>query len=228
MHKTFRLFATSTLLLAATGIALSFAQQGEAAAALPVQSLQLAPFNSIELPDGGHVILRPAPTRRVTLVRGSLDYTRVATTDGGRLIIDKCSSKCPKGYRLEVEVLAPSLTGISLANGGSVQSLAGFPRQSDLAVAVRHGGTIDVRSMVADRVTASVYQGGGILTVPRAWLLASVTGGGAITYWGDPQVKSSLGHGGAVSKGNASEINAPFSEISSPPHPTKHRKRAYR
>jgi hypothetical protein len=188
----------------------------------PVQTpIQVAPFNSIELPNGGHVLLQRAPTQRVTLVRGSVDYTRLAVIDGGRLVIDKCFRKCPSGYRLELEILAPSLTGISLANGGSIQSRGSFPRQSELAVAVSHGGTIDVRSMVAQTVTASVYQGGRILTVPQASLSARVTQGGVITYWGDPQVRSSVEHGGDVHKGDAGEINLPLSEVESSSHLTK-------
>jgi hypothetical protein len=184
-------------------------------------SLQVAPFNSIDLPNGGHVVVQRAPTQRVTLVRGSLDYTRLAVADGGRLVIDKCFHKCPSGYRLELEILAPILTRISLANGGRIQSRGSFPRQSELAVAVNQGGTIDVRSMVADRVIASVNQGGRILTVPQASLSARVTQGGVITYWGDPQVRSSVEHGGDVHKGDAGEINLPLSEVESSSHLTK-------
>jgi hypothetical protein len=224
MHKTFRPLATSTLLLGVVSMAPSFAEQGVASAPLPMQTaLQLAPFNSIEVLDGGHVVLRPAATQRVTLLRGSLDYTRLAVVDGGRLVIDKCNRKCPRGYKLEVEIFAPSFVRISAANGGRVQSLGDFPRQSQLAVAVAHGGAIDVRSMIVDRVTASVDQGGGIFTVPRAWLFARVTQGGVITYWGDPQVRSSVGHPGAVNKGIPSQINLPLSEISLLPSPRKHR-----
>jgi hypothetical protein len=178
-------------------------------------SLQVAPFNSIDLPNGGHVVVQRAPTQRVTLVRGSLDYTRLAVADGGRLVIDKCFHKCPSGYRLELEILTPSLTRISLANGGIIQSRGSFPRQSELAVAVSNGGTIDVRSMVADRVTASVNQGGRILTVPQASLSARVTHGGLITYWGDPQVTSAVEDGGVVNKGDAGQINLPLSEVES-------------
>jgi hypothetical protein len=225
MRKTFRILATSTLLLAVTGIAASFSEQRGASAQLPMQTtLQLAPFNSIQVRDGGHVVLRPAPAQRVTLVRGSLDYTRLAIADRGLLVVDRCIRKCPRGYELEVEVFAPSFGRISLANGGRVQSRGGFPRQGELALAVSNGGMIDVRSMVADRVTASVNQGGGILTVPRTLLFARVTQGGMITYWGDAQVRSSVGHGGAVNKGSASQIDVPLSEVvSSHPSPTKHR-----
>jgi hypothetical protein len=225
MHKTFRLLATSALLLAIVDNPASFAQQGVASGLPRMQtSLQLAPFNSIEVRNGGHVVLRPASTQRVNLLRGSPDYTRLGVTDGGRLVIDKCVRKCPHGYDLEVEIFAPSFTKISIANGGRVQSRGVFPRQGELAVAASHGGTIDVRSMVADRVTASVDQGGRILTVPQAWLLAKVTQGGVITYWGDAQVRSSVEHGGAVNRGSAGEIDVPLSEVgSSLPSPTKRR-----
>lgn len=198
MHETFRLLLTSILLLAP----------------LPVQTgLQVGPFSSIELPHGGHVVLQRAPTQRVTLVRGSLDYTRLSVADGGRLVIDKCFRKCPSGYRLQLEILTPGVAGISLANGGSIQTRGSFPRQSDLTVAVAHGGTIDVRTMAAQRVTASVEHGGRILTVPRASLFARVAQGGVIIYWGDAQVRSSIEHGGVVNRGSADEISLPLSEI---------------
>ncbi|MFL5565757.1 MAG: GIN domain-containing protein [Gemmatimonadaceae bacterium] len=183
------------------------------AAPLSAQTrIQVGPFNSIEAPHGAHVVLQRAATQRVNLVRGSLDYTRV-TTDGGRLIIDRCFRKCPKDYRLELEILTPNVTGLFLANGGSIQSRGGFPRQSDLAIAVSNGGTIDARSIVTDRVIATVNQGGRILTVPQATLSATINQGGAITYWGDPQVRSAVEHGGVVIKGRAGELDLPLSEV---------------
>lgn len=201
MHEAFRPLIAGIFLLAP----------------LPVQTpLQVGPFSSIELPHGGHVVLQRAASQRVSLVRGSLDYTRVAVADGGRLIIDKCYRKCPRGYRIELEVQTPSVNGISLANGGSVQTRGNFPRQSELSVTVSHGGTIDVRSMAANRVTAAVNHGGRILTVPQTWLAARVTQGGAITYWGNAQVRSSTEHGGVVQRGTAEEIDLPLSEIGSP------------
>ena len=224
MRRTFRLLASSTLLVGVACIAALFAPQ-DGAASLPVQTtLRLAPFNSIEMLEGGHVVLRAAPTQRVTLLSGSLDYTRLSVIDGGRLVIDKCNRKCPRGYQLELEILAPSFARISTANGGRVQSSGDFPRQSQLAVAVAHGGAIDVRSMAVDRVTASVDQGGAIFTVPRTLLIARVSQGGVITYWGDPQVTSSVGRHGGVNRGRADQINAPLSEVvSSLPSPPKHR-----
>jgi hypothetical protein len=61
-----------------------------------------------------------------------------------------------------------------------------------------------------------VEHGGRILTVPQASLLATVTQGGAIIYWGDPQVRSSIQHGGVVQEGTADDIDAPLSEIGLP------------
>jgi Putative auto-transporter adhesin, head GIN domain len=173
----------------------------------PLQTgVQVGAFSSIELPEGGHVVVRQSPTQRVTLVRGSLDYTRLSVTNRGALVIDKCFRKCPRGYRLELEILTPNLSRVSLANGGSIQSRGSFRRQSALVIDVSHGGVIDVRSIAAQSVTASVNQGGRILTAPQASLTASVNQGGAIFFWGDPQVTKSISHGGVVTRGSADEV----------------------
>jgi len=217
MHKTSQFLVISLLLLAASR---------------PMQTpLQLPPFRSIQV-NSGHVVLRSAPMQRVTLLEGSLDYTRVAVTDRGVLVIDKCKVHCPRGYELEIEILMPTVSRISLANGGRIQTLGSFSGQADLGVAVAHGGTIDVRSMAADRVTASVEQGGRILTVPRGWLVARVAQGGVITYWGNARVDSSVQHGGVVNKGSPEEINVPLAEIGpavvdpiAPIHPLRHERR---
>jgi hypothetical protein len=224
MQATSGILVTSIVVLGALEVAAFFTGQAETSPQAPMQNtLQLAPFSSIEVPNNGHVVVRPAPTQSVKLVTGSLDYTRLQVTRGGVLVIDRCIVKCPRGYRLELEIMVPTLKSVSLANGGSIQSVGSFGRQAELTAQVSHGGTIDVRSMPADRVTASVYQGGGIFTVPRSWLLARITGGGAITYWGDPEVKSSVEHGGAVHRGRAGDINQPLSEVGSFPSPL-HRK----
>jgi hypothetical protein len=201
MFEAFRALAASIFLLAT----LPFATEA-----------QVERFSSIELPKGGHVILRPSATQRVTLLKGSLDYTRLSVNHRGALIVDKCYRKCPRGYRLELEILSPNVSRISLANGGSIESRGSFARQRDLAVAVAHGGTIDVRSIVAKRVVATVEQGGRILTVPQTSLVASVSHGGMITFWGDGQVTSSIEHGGVVHKGAAAELDLPLSEIGLP------------
>lgn len=199
MHKKSLFLATSLVLLTASR---------------PIQPpLKLPPFSSIQV-NTGHVVIRSASTQRVTLVKGSLDYTRVAVTDGGVLVIDKCKVEhCPRGYELDIEILMPNVRRISLMNGGRIQTLGTFAGQADLAVAVAHGGTIDVRSMAVDRVNATVEQGGRILTVPRGSLTARVTQGGVITYWGNARVDSSVQHGGVVNKGSPEELNVPLSDI---------------
>ena len=204
MNTTFR-----SLVPAALAWSIVTATPADGQATVP-----LAPFSSIDLPEGGHVTFRRGSEQRVTLVRGSLDHSRFTVSQGGRLIVEKCvARKCPTGYRLEIEVVAPSLSGVSLANGGSIQSVGSFPRQSELTVAVAHGGTIDVRSMPVDRVTASVNQGGRILTVAEAALSATVNQGGVILYWGSPRVRSSVEHGGVVQRGDSRDVERTRTEL---------------
>lgn len=198
MHKTSRFLVTSMLAVAPAG------------AQTP---LQLPAFSSIEVRNSGHVVLRPSQTQRVTLLKGSLEYTRIGVTDGGVLVIDRCNPDCPRGYQFEVEILTPNVSRVSLANGGWIRSEGSFARQADLVAQVMHGGTVDVRSMAVDRVNASVEQGGRILTAPRGSLLARVNQGGVIMYWGNPAVRSSVQHGGVVDKGRADEINVPLAEV---------------
>lgn len=176
----------------------------------------LTPFSSLELRDGGNVILHHGPTQRVTLLRGSLDYTRVALADGGRLVIVKCESRCPRGYDLEIEIVTPDIARISVADGGTIQSRGIFPRQAEIEVAVNDGGTIDLRSMAVDTVTASVHSGGRIFTRPQTAMFASVVDGGVITYWGDARVSKSIKGGGVVTRGTAAEASQSVSEVSPP------------
>lgn len=178
------------------------------------QSVRLAPFNSIEIVNSGHAIIRPGPAPQVTFIKGSADYTRVRVTNGGALVIEKCAVKCPRGYELELDIAVPRITSISLANGGRIQTRGTFARQEELDVEVAHGGTVDVRTMLIDRVVARINQGGRILTAPRVSLLATVRQGGNVTYWGDARVTSSVEHGGVVVKGSADELNEPLPEHS--------------
>src|SRR5688572_7219798 len=68
--------------------------------------ISIAPFTAIEVPHGGHVLLRPGPAHKVTLPRGDRDLSRVSVTNGV-LVIVKCRSDCPSGDRLEIEVQTP-------------------------------------------------------------------------------------------------------------------------
>jgi putative autotransporter adhesin-like protein len=181
---------------------------------VPQKVVPLTPFSSVELHNGAHAILRNGPTQRVTFLKGSLDYTRVTVADGGRLVIDSCSMDCPRDYDLELEIITPDVARISLEDGGTIQSSGSFPRQAEIRVAVNDGGTIDIRSMSVDSVTASVHSGGRIFTRPQTALSASVVDGGIITYWGDARVSKSIKGGGVVTRGTAAEATQPLSESS--------------
>ena len=218
MYMTYRFLITATVSLVATEPAAS------------QESIPLPAFNAIEIRNGAHAVLRPSQTQRVTLLKGSLDYTRTAVI-GGVLVIDKCMVKCPRGYRLEIEIQSPGVRSISFANGGWIRTAGTFATQPELSVDISQGGTIDVRSLAAERVTASVQHGGRILTVPRESLSATVTQGGSITYWGNGRVRQSVQHGGVVQKGSPDEIDLPFAELGlpsiSPPLPVHHQKRRH-
>ena len=150
--------------------------------------IPLGQFRSLELHDGGTVIVRHGPVQRVTLLAGDVRSTRIRVESGQRLVIENCSPHCPRNYHLELEVLTPELAAVAVSNGGTVQSAGAFPVQAAIAAAVEQGGTIDIRTMVADAVAASVHQGGRIFTTPRQALSAAIASGGAITYWGEPRV----------------------------------------
>ncbi len=200
--------------------AISFASSVAAAPAIPVGK-----FRSIELSDGGHVVVRHGAVQRVSIVEGDPRYTRVRVDEDQTLIIEDAAGSCPRGYRLEIEVVTPQISAVSISNGGTIQTLGAFPAQESIAAAVEHGGTIDVRSIAADRVQASVYQGGRILTTSQKALSAAVESGGIITYWGDAEnVKQVVHGGGAVSRGTARDATKPLSgfgsdELAIPPIP---------
>ena len=186
--------------------------------------VSVAPFTSVELRNGGKAILRHGPSQRVTFIKGSSSCTDVMVGNGDRLIIDTGKRECPRGYELEIEIVTPEVAGISVNDGGTIQSVGSFPRQTDIQVAVNDGGTIDIRSMSVDTVTASVHSGGRIFTRPQNALSAKVADGGIITYWGDARVSKSIKGGGVVTKGTAAEASQPISDsglplLSVPPVP---------
>ena len=184
---------------------------------LPVWSQTVVPlgrFSSVELRNGGKVFVRHGATQRVTLLKGSQEHTQFTIAGGERLVIDACRNKCPQEYELEVEVMAPDIAGISIADGGTIAARGSFPRREEIRVAVSNGGTIDIRSMTVDSVTAMIAQGGRIFTKPQSAMIASVRQGGNITYWGDAQVISSVRQGGVVTKGSADEVSKPLSDFS--------------
>ena len=169
------------------------------------EPIRLAPFRSVELRNGGKVVLRHGPTQRVTFLKGSPDYTRVTIVSGDELVIDKCRTKCARGYELELEITSPALARVSVAEGGTLQSRGDFPRQAEIGVTVHNGGTVDIRSVPVSSVTASVVSGGRIFVKPLTAIVASVVQGGIILYWGDARVTRSIEQGGVVERGTAAD-----------------------
>ena len=116
----------------------------------------------------------------------------------GKLRIDVCDNRCPRNYRLRIEIQSPRVPDVAIAGGGKIHASGGFPSQREVAVAVDGGGNIDLRSIDATHVTAAVNGGGHIAVRPRSRLTAAVNGGGDIRYWGDPQVTMAVHGGGTV------------------------------
>ena len=205
--------STTICLMVAVAAATTLGAQDRPAGA--ASRAVVSPFTVLEADGGVHVTVRAGATYRATLVEGSQAYTRLVVDQSGAMTIEKCVVKCPRGYRAEVDVVVPYLTGISVRNGGRVSLVDPFPRRPHLAISVRHGGLIDVRSLVADRVDASVEQGGFILTAVDLSLTARVSNGGIISYVGNPRVQSSVGHGGAVRRALPTDGAGPGAETGS-------------
>lgn len=190
----------SRLLLSSTALAALLA----AAPAWSGTPIPVGAFDSVALKDGGHVILRHGALQRVTLLQGSTQYTsiRIGEDNSRQLVIDGCRHQCPRDYRIEVEIVTPEIRGVSVSDGGSIQSAGGFPQQGKIAAAVEDGGKIDIRSIAAGDASAAVNDGGKILLRAQNRLAAAVNDGGEIVYWGDPRVSSAINDGGSVEKGS--------------------------
>ena len=176
-------------LILVLAVAISAAAQTE----IPVRS-----FQSIELQNGGHVIVRHGNTQRVRVVRGNLRNSRIRVEEDDHLVIDIG----PDHDRVQIEVTTPALTAFTVSNGGTLRCIGDFPGRDAIVAHVEQGGTVDIRSIPADAVDASVFQGGRILTSVRDRLTARVDNGGNITYWGEPRVKKSIRRGGVVVQGD--------------------------
>lgn len=181
------------------------------ATAQPVEAASSANFRSIELRGGGLVTVRHGPERRVTVLHANPD--RPIRTVGDRLVIDRCSGECPRGHRIEVEIVTPEISGLAVTDGGRILLVGDFPRQAALAASVAQGGMIDMRPLEAAQVAAAIQQGGRILTHPGQSLTASVSNGGNVTYWGDPSVTSSIDQGGVVEPGDAADLRRPLAQL---------------
>jgi hypothetical protein len=170
---------------------------------------ELAPFRSIALSDGGHVLVRHGEAQGVRVTAGEGDVA----VEGTRLRIARRRTS-ERHERLEVEVVAPAIDALSVENGGRLVLAGDFPRQTTLAVAVSNGGMLDARALGADAVTASIAQGGLIYTRAEQRLDAAVTQGGAITYWGEPRdIHRAISHGGVVQPGDAADAERSILEV---------------
>lgn len=201
MNTKSKLMAASFILLACMS-----------ASVVAQKVVPVAPFTSVKLDGGGRITLRYGATQRVTMLTGDQEYTQI-TTDGDRLVINNCRLKCPRGYKSEIEVVTPVVKGISVSNGGLIQSRGTFPSQANLSVAVDNGGMIDIRLITVNNVTAAVRDGGRILVKPQTDLVVSIADGGAVTYWGTPHVTSAIRRGGVVEKGDPADADKPVTEI---------------
>lgn len=179
-------------------------------------------FRGIELRDGGQVVVRRGTIQRVTIVEGSSQFVSFSVRDG-KLTIVTCPnhSHCSMHQRVKVEITTPSIEALAVSDGGIVRTEGAFPLQNHLAAAVDDGGIVDVRSLPATNVAAAVHSGGRVLVTARGSLAASVSSGGAITFWGEPSsVAKSIQDGGVISRGAMADARRPVSDMAPrPPAP---------
>jgi hypothetical protein len=177
------------------------------------ETVSVPAFKGVEVRNGAHVTLRHGDKRRVTVIQGSTTVSEIRVDEDHSLNIDRCPDGCSSDYKLEVEIVAPEISALAVADGGWLRCAGSFPSQDDLAAAVASGGTLDVRSMSVDAVAAAIEHGGRILTEPRETLTAAIAQGGAIIYWGRPAVQSAIQHGGVVSRGRQADRTRPFEQV---------------
>jgi len=181
-------------------IALPAAALAIAAPLAAAQPVSVSAFRGVELRGGGHVMLRPGAVQRVILISGSTQITSFHVDRGGRLLIEACNTRCPRDYKLLVEIQSPTVPNIGVSGGGQVVAASGFARQPRLVAAANGGGRVDLRAVQAASVTAAV-NGGGHVSVGRSnTLMAAVSGGGLVQFRGDPQVTKAVQGGGAVTR----------------------------
>jgi Putative auto-transporter adhesin, head GIN domain len=171
------------------------------AASAPAVATEVIPvpqFRAVQLRGGGVVTVVPGPAQRVTIVEGSSQFTQMRIEDGGKLRIDTCNERCPRLYRLRVQIQSPRVPDLAISGGGQITTADGFHAQPQLSAAVLGGGRIDARSVDAGNVSAAVNGGGELLVRVRSVLSAAVNGGGLVRYWGSPSVNMAVHGGGAV------------------------------
>lgn len=184
--------SAKTLFLFAAAIALL------ATPAFAAEVVPLAHFNGVGLHGGGRVTLKYGKEQRVTLIKGSTQYTRLTVESGGGLTIDACNSDCPHNYDLDVEIISPDISAIAIEGGGSIAAQGSFPAPARLEVAVNGGGNIDARALTSGAINAAVNGGGKIRISSNGTINAAVSGGGDIVYSGNASVTQAVSGGGSV------------------------------
>jgi hypothetical protein len=164
------------------------------------EDVSVGHFDQVELDGGGHVQVKYGPVQKVTLLKGSTQYTKFAIRHDKQLEIKACQWHCPADYSVDVEIVTPFINGASIDGGGHIVIASGFPAQHDLAAAIDGGGSLNLDALTADVVNAAIDGGGHIQVSAKQSLRASIDGGGLITYRGDPQVMSAIDGGGAVTR----------------------------
>jgi autonomous glycyl radical cofactor GrcA len=169
------------------------------APAVAAEQIPMPHFNSVRISDGGNLSIVPGPVQRVVLVSGSREFTRFQMRRDGQLEISMaCNARCPRNYDLRVRIESPQVPDLAVSEGGTIVAQGGFAPQRHIAAAVSEGGTIDLRSVTVDAVSAAVSSGGDIYVRPRRTLAAAVNAGGDVHYSGNPQVTMAVHNGGDV------------------------------
>jgi hypothetical protein len=166
------------------------------------ETVAVPSFRSVDLRGGGHIVIVPGASQRVTLFEGNSRLTRLSVDRRGRLTIEGCRNNCPRSYKLRIEIQAPRMPDVAISGGGSILAGQGFRPQNDISAAIHGGGKIDLRGLDARSASIAVVGGGEILVRARANLSAAITGGGTVRYWGNPQVSSAIRGGGWISRGS--------------------------
>lgn len=166
---------------------------------LAQERIPTPPFRSVQLEAGGDVTIVPGPVQRVTLVEGSREFTSFSMRRDGKLVIStSCNRNCPHNYPLRIQIESPYVPDVAVDAGGRIIAARGFAPQQQVAAAVSAGGTIDLRALEANDVSAAVNAGGDIYVHPRATLSAAVNAGGRVLYSGNPAVSMAVRDGGDV------------------------------
>lgn len=181
-------------------IALAAASFALAAPAFASQTIAVGPFSAVEASDGAHVIIRHGDRQQVTMIDGSLEFSRFEVRDGTLHLVTCQGWHCPRHYKFKVEVVMPQINAIEASDGAYIETQGAFPGQRDLAVKASDGGNIDARAIAAANVNAKASDGGNLRIQPRQTLKAHADDGGNIEYWGHPTITSLVSEdGGNVS-----------------------------